>query len=91
MTEGRFAHDALCHKAAGNTDRLPFEGVKIRLDVGTVMRLVITCDLKRILPSLLQRSEFITPNLQQLRDILFLRGNCFFFAHWCNSDNLICS
>ncbi len=93
IAEGRLAHNALVHHAAGNTDRHGFlrvipvrihlaaELVKMLFDLGAVMGLVERCNLKRIPARRLQCRELLPAHLHKLALINRFIRRILFLCH----------
>ena len=70
IAERGLAHDTLGHHTAGNRHFLPFHLLKVILDVGGVLCLVVGRDPERILSFLLQGLQLLSPDLQKLIEVL---------------------
>ena len=72
VAEGRLAHYALGHEAAGDGDTLALQLVKAVLYVRRVVGRVIFCYKERVLPCRLKLAELVAAYLQDLGKILSL-------------------
>ena len=72
VAERSLAHHTLGHHASRDGYGFPFQFIKIVFDLLAVMCLLIFRDHERVFAVLLQLRKFLTANLSQLVQILFL-------------------